>query len=287
MVEQSLDEDYLARWIGNGETIEDVVSASQAEKLAATLDIKDMDLRTGAALPPFWHWIYFSTAAPASDLGPDGHPLTGDFYPPVALPRRMWAGGRIEFLAPLRIGDQAGRRSTIKNVTAKQGKSGNLVFVVVQHEVFGAEGLCIREEHDIVYRDAADPNAPPPPEQPAPDDAQWTRTINPDPVLLFRYSALTFNGHRIHYDLPYVTHDEGYPGLIVHGPLIATLLMDLCRRERPETPLATFSYRAMSPVFDIGPFSVNGTPNEDGSANLWATTNAGGLAMQAEATFQA
>jgi len=157
---------------------------------------------------------------------------------------------------------------------------------VVEHRVHGAGELCIREEHDIVYRDAADPSAPPPPEKSPPDLGPWSRVIDPDPVLLFRYSALTFNGHRIHYDLKYVTEEEGYPGLVVHGPLIATLLMDLCRRERPDARLAAFNYRAMSPVFDIGLFTLNGKPSDDGaSALLWATTNQGGLAMQADATF--
>ncbi len=284
----TIDSDHLQTWIGKTEERYEYIAAAPMAGYAATLDRSgDLEPETGDPVPPAGHWMYFLPKAPMRDIGADGHAELGGFLPPVPLPRRMWAGGRIEFLAPLRIGDQAGRRSTIKNVTHKHGKTGNLVFVVVQHEVFGADGLCIREEHDIVYRDAADPNAPPPPEKPVPEGAEWSRMINPDPVLLFRYSALTFNGHRIHYDLPYVTEEEGYPGLIVHGPLIATLLMDLCRREKPDTSLASFHYRAMSPVFDIGPFSINGNPTEDGGASLWATTNAGGMAMQAEATFQA
>ncbi len=280
--------EHLQTWIGKSEELEDLIAPAQMTGYAATLDRPEaMQPKTGDEVPPAGHWMYFLPMAPMSQIGPDGHARRGGFLPPVPLPRRMWAGGRIEFIAPLRIGDAARKRSTILDVSHKQGKSGNLVFVVVQHEVFGAEGLCIREEHDIVYRDAADPDAPPPAEKPAPEGAEWSRTIAPDPVLLFRYSALTFNGHRIHYDQPYVTGVEGYPGLIVHGPLIATLLMDLCRRERPDAPLARFDYRAMSPVFDIGPFTVNGSPTDDGRARLWATTNAGGLAMQADATFKA
>ena len=283
----AIDIDHLRSWIGKTEEAAEPIAAAPMAGLAATLDFPD-GARPGVGdeVPPAGHWMYFLPTAPMRALGHDGHAKRGGFLPPVDLPRRMWAGGRIEFKSPLRVGVEARRVSTIKDVTHKEGKTGNLVFVLVEHQVFGADELCIREEHDIVYRDAADPNAVPPPEKPAPDPGAWGRVIDPDPVLLFRYSALTFNGHRIHYDLKYVTEEEGYPGLIVHGPLIATLLMDLCRRERPDAPLATFNYRAMSPVFDIGLFTLNGRPADDGtSAELWATTNQGGLAMQAQATF--
>lgn len=284
----TIDIEHLRTWIGKTEELHDIIGAQPMAGYAATLDRGDeLNPQPGDLVPPAGHWMYFLPTHPMSDLGPDGHARRGGFLPPVDLPRRMWAGGRIEFISPLRVSDGARRLSTIKDVTHKQGKSGNLVFVVVEHQVFGGDGLAIREEHDIVYRDAADPNAPPPPEKPAPDSGTWSRTIDPDPVLLFRYSALTFNGHRIHYDLRYVMEEEGYPGLIVHGPLIATFLMDLCRRESAK-PLARFAYRAMSPVFDTASFSVNGEPSEDGmTAKLWATTNSGGLAMQAEATFAA
>ncbi len=288
----TIDIDHLRGWIGNTEELNDLIAAAPMIGLAATLDFDDAEIPgPGDPVPPAGHWMYFLPAAPMRALGPDGHAKRGGFLPPVDLPRRMWAGGRMEFLQPLRIGVEAHRLSTIKDVTHKLGASGNLVFVVVEHQVFGPDGLCIREEHDIVYRDAAPKDASasaPPPEKPAPAAAQWSRVIHPDPVLLFRYSALTFNGHRIHYDLKYVTEDEGYPGLIVHGPLIATLLMDMCRRQRPDARLSHFDYRAMSPVFDIGPFSLGGNPGDDGAtAALWATTNAGGLAMRAEARFTA
>ncbi|MBT3703840.1 MAG: acyl-CoA dehydrogenase [Alphaproteobacteria bacterium] len=284
MVEQSLDEDYLARWIGNGETIEDVVSASQAEKLAATLDIKDMDLRTGAALPPFWHWIYFSTAAPASDLGPDGHPLTGDFYPPVALPRRMWAGGRLESGKPLAIGDHARRDSRIKGVKVKEGRTGTLCFVVVRHEFYVGDELRVAEEHDIVYRAEADPGTVPPEPPMAPVDADWTQDIVADPVTLFRYSALTFNSHRIHYDRRYCREVENYEGLVVHGPLTTTLLLDFVRKQMPDAEISDFSFRAVSPLFDTGPVTVAGKLG-DGQVDLWAANAKGQLAMQATAVL--
>ncbi|MEK9755351.1 MAG: MaoC family dehydratase N-terminal domain-containing protein [Rhodospirillaceae bacterium] len=282
-----IDIDHLRTWIGRTEELRDLIAAAPMAGLAATLDFADVDTPgEGDPVPPAGHWMYFLPKAPMRELGPDGHPHRGGFLPPVELPRRMWAGGRIEFVRPLLIGAPARRLSTIKDVTHKQGASGNLVFVVVEHQVLDADGLCIREEHDIVYRDSAAPGAPPPPEKRAPEGAVWSRKIEPDPVLLFRYSALTFNGHRIHYDLKYVTEEEGYPGLIVHGPLIATLLLDLCRRQRPDAALSHFDYRAMSPVFDTGPFTVNGRPSDDGAtAALWATTNAGGLAMKAEARF--
>ena len=286
MSEQSLDADYLSGWIGQGETIEDVVSASQAQRLAATLDIQDLDLGAGAPLPAFWHWIYFATAAPASDLGPDGHPLTGDFYPPVALPRRMWAGGRLESGKPLAIGDVARRDSRIKGVSVKNGRSGSLCFVVVRHEFYVGDELRVAEEHDIVYRQEADPSVAPPEPPMAPAEADWSQTITTDPVTLFRYSALTFNSHRIHYDREYTTGVEGYPALLVHGPLTATLLMNLLRQEMPTAIIRDFNVRAMAPLFDNKSFSVNGKPAEDGTAvHLWAATAEGDLAMTIDVTL--
>jgi 3-methylfumaryl-CoA hydratase len=165
-----------------------------------------------------------------SEIGPDGHPKRGGFLPPVPLPRRMWAGSRLTFVQPVRVGDALTRESRILDVSGKEGRTGHLVFVTVRHDYSLASGLAITEEHDIVYRDNPQPGQPAPKPTPAPTDSQFSREIVPDPVLLFRYSALTFNGHRIHYDRSYVTEVEGYPGLIVHGPLIATLLLDLLRR---------------------------------------------------------
>ena len=284
----TLDVDHLRTWIGKSETVTDTITPYPLAALAATLDRDELDPAPGDPVPPAWHWIYFNNRAKASDIGPDGHPKRGGFLPPVDLPRRMWAGGRLSWPGTLKAGDDVTRTSTIADVTHKSGTSGDLVFVLVKHDISGPDGVCVSEEHDIVYRGAADPKAPPPAAKPAPTDAVWSRCIEPDPVLLFRYSALTFNGHRIHYDRSYVTEVEGYPGLIVHGPLIATLLMDLCRRQRPDAALETFSYRAMSPLFDIAPFTVNGRPSADGkTATVWAANADGGLAMQAEAVFAA
>jgi 3-methylfumaryl-CoA hydratase len=227
--------------------------------------------------------MLFNAVAPARALGADGHPERGGFLPPVPLPRRMWAGGRLTFQRPLTLGVTAERQSRIEAVKVKQGRSGRLVFVTVRHVIADQDGPCVEEEQDIVFRDEADRSAPAQPVA-APTAATWRRVIRPDPVLLFRYSALTFNGHRIHYDQPYVTQIEGYPGLIVHGPLIATLLLDLVRREAPGRALARFSFRAVSPLFEIAPFTVNGQPAA-ASARLWAANDAGGLAMEGSVDF--
>ena len=279
-----LDLDHLRQWTGRTETREDLINAAIVNAMAATLD-RDEHYLSGQALPPLWHWLFFWAVSPASGIGPDGHPKRGGFLPPVALPRRMWAGGRLTFIAPLPVGSAASRVSRIKEVNTKTGSSGRLAFVTVEHDISAGGQLAVREEHDIVYRDNPQPGAAPAAPKSAPTDAQWSRTITPDPVLLFRYSALTFNGHRIHYDRSYVTEVEGYPGLIVHGPLIATLLMDLVRRELPERQVAEFSFRAVSPVFDIDTFSVNGKMTDDGRVQLWAANARGELCMQAEATL--
>ena len=265
-------------WIGRTETRSDTVSAGPVAALSATLDREDPEPQPGDLLPPLWHWLFFLDRHRASELGPDGHARRGGLLPPISLPRRMWAGSRFEFRHPLRIGDQMTRETRVIDIKEKQGRSGPLVFVVVRHEVSNRDGLAVAEEHDIVYRDHG-PGVPP---QPAPTDAAWDRTIQPDDVLLFRYSALTFNGHRIHYDRRYATEAEGYPGLVVHGPLIATLLMDLLRRNRPDANVTRFSFRAMSPLFDTGPFTVCGRA-EGKAVALWAKDAAGNLAMSAEA----
>ncbi|MBK0392560.1 FAS1-like dehydratase domain-containing protein [Ramlibacter algicola] len=277
----------LQAWEGRSETLRDAITAAPINGLAATLDRDDPKAGEGSELPPLWHWLYFLPQARQSEIGADGHPRRGGFLPPVPLPRRMWAGGRLAFRAPLRVGDAVERRSRIESVTHKQGRSGDLVFVLVKHEVHGPAGLAVTEEHDIVYRGAPQPGDAPPAPQPAPRDATWSREIVTDDVLLFRYSALTFNGHRIHYDRQYVTEVEGYPGLVVHGPLIATLLADLVRRERPDAVMTTFSFKAVRPTFDLHPFRVHGRPTADGrSVDLWASDHEGWLTMHATATLQ-
>jgi 3-methylfumaryl-CoA hydratase len=279
----TLDIAELKAWTGRQEIREDVVTPVPVAALAATLDRDDPAPAPGTPLPPLWHWLYFLPLHRQSELGPDGHAKRGGFLPPVPLPRRMWAGGRFDFRRPLRVGDAIRRTSTIADVSLKEGRTGPLVFVLVRHEIATGEGVALVEEHDIVYRDLPEAGEAAPAPRPARTDAAWRRDIHPDDVLLFRYSALTFNGHRIHYDRRYVTEVEGYPGLIVHGPLLATLLADLVRRHT-EAPMTAFRFRAVRPLFDVADFAVCGAPSPDGRrVEVWAQGADGFLAMQAEA----
>jgi 3-methylfumaryl-CoA hydratase len=276
-------------WIGKSETVSDVATATPYAALSATLDRAPERPAAGTPLPALWHWLYFLPLARQSEIGPDGHPRRGGFLPPVPLPRRMWAGSQFEFHRPLRVGDVLTRVSTIEDVTEKSGRTGALVFVKVRHEIrCGDEAeVALTEFHDIVYREAAKPGDVAPPPRMAPAGAKWEKQWVPDDVLLFRYSALTFNGHRIHYDRRYVTGVEGYPGLIVHGPLIATLLLDLLRHQLPGADVAAYEFRAVRPLFDINPFFVCGAPQEDGRTfHLWARDHEGALAMDATATIR-
>jgi 3-methylfumaryl-CoA hydratase len=279
----------LGSWIGRSETVQDTIYPTPVIALTATLDHPASPVPAGTALPPLWHWLYFLPMHRQSDIGPDGHARRGGFLPPVPLPRRMWAGSQFEFRAPIRVGDRVSRTSTIDDVTVKEGRTGQLVFVKVRHELRCNESTApaLVEFHDIVYREAQGPNDVAPPPQAAPPDAAWRRQVVPGDVLLFRYSALTFNGHRIHYDRQYVTQEEGYPGLVVHGPLIATLLMDLLRREMPDADVASFRFKAVRPTFDLNAFHVSGQPQADGkSVRLWASDHEGWLTMDATAVLR-
>ncbi len=273
---------HLKTWVGRQVEVTERISGTPASLMAATLD-RDAVFIEGDPLPPAWHWLYFHETTKSSQLGSDGHAMRGGFMPPVTLPRRMWAGGRLRFTATLRVGDVAVRRSIIKSVQEKKGRSGALVFVVVAHEIKVKNHLCVAEEQDIVYREA-----PRPGEglqgRAAPSGSQWSETVEPNPLLLFRYSALTFNAHRIHYDKEYCRNQEGYPGLVVHGPLVATLLLDLVARCAPGDPVRAFDYRAVSPLFDGAPFTLHGRRNgSEGKA--WAANGEGQLAMLADVKF--
>ncbi len=279
----------LASWIGRSEVMRDTIGATPITALNATLDHAPLAVGPGMALPPLWHWLYFLPLHRQSEIGPDGHARRGGFLPPVPLPRRMWAASQLEFRAPIRVDDRVERRSTIAAVTTKEGRSGPLVFVTVRHEIRcnGNAEPALVELHDIVYREARRPGDAEPAPQRASAGAPWRREIAADPALLFRYSALTFNGHRIHYDRRYVTEVEGYPGLVVHGPLIATLLLDLVRRERPDAEVAAFRFKAIRPTFDLQPFRVNGAPQSDPrNIKLWAEDHEGWLTMDAVATLR-
>jgi 3-methylfumaryl-CoA hydratase len=272
----------IEKWLGTEAVVEDDITAFPLTALAATLDRAE----DGRIVPPLWHWLYFLPVVPLAETGLDGHPQRGGFLPPVPLPRRMWAGGRLTFHAPLSTGARARRKSTIANIEDKTGRSGRLVFVTVQHTIEAGGDVKIDEEHDIVYRDLPQPGARVSEPARAPDGETWARTLTADPVMLFRYSALTFNGHRIHYDYPYVTEEEGYPGLVVHGPLIATLLVDLVRRERPDATVYSFAFKASRPTFAGQPFTLCGKPSDDGrSIDLWAKDSSGYLTMRATATL--
>ena len=280
-----------AAWVGRQQTRHDRIVVPPLQALAATLDWPDAPWVDGTPLLPLWHWLFFLPLHRASELGPDGHARRGGFLPPLPLPRRMWAGGRLEFHAPLRVGDAVERRSTIEAVSLKTGRSGPLAFVTVRHAVHagGAPDPALVEWHDIVYRPARRPGDPEPPPRhpPQAEGTDWQRALTPDEVLLFRYSALTFNGHRIHYDRRYVTEVEGYPGLVVHGPLVITLLLDLLRRRMPAADLAALRYQAVRPCFDGRLLRLNGRPSADGrSVALWAQDADGWLTMEAQATLR-
>jgi 3-methylfumaryl-CoA hydratase len=273
----------LTRWVGRQERRVDLVSPSHLAAWNATLDRDDPFPREGDPVPPGFHWALFAPLARQSELGPDGHPRRGGFLPPVPLPRRMWAGSRIQFHRPLRVGERVEQASLVVKVEEKSGRAGALVFVTVRHTVSGAGGPALEEERDLVYREAPKPGAAPAAPEPAPQGA-WRRRIVPDDVLLFRYSALTFNGHRIHYDRRYVTAEEGYAGLVVHGPLIATLLLDLLRRELPAAAVERFRVKGLRPTLDTSPFTVEGGPGNDARhVRLWSTDNLGQIGMEAEA----
>ncbi len=284
----------ITDWVGRVEQVSDTLDLRPAALMESILPL-EVPVALGSPLPPLWNWMYFHSPAPLDQLGRDGHPAKGGFLPPVDLPRRMWAGGRFAFSGALRIGDSVTRQSKILNVAPKTGKSGRLCFVTVEHCYQRAGQTVWREEHDIVYREDPAPGAAAPALVAAPLQAEQREEVTPSIVMLFRYSALTFNGHRIHYDRSYARDVEGYPDLVFHGPLTATLLADLARRVCPG-PLRSFTYRAVSPLFDTDPFEIcagpvtapvarGGDADQPGHVDVWACTPAGGLAMTARAEF--
>ncbi|PMY41600.1 transposase [Pseudomonas chlororaphis] len=266
-------------WIGRSQQARDLLSDNLLKRIAATFG--EPVPAHGAALPPLWQWCFFQEPLAESALGGDGHPARGGFLPPAANRNRMWAGGRLEFFEPLRAGFDAHCLSTISHVEEKTGRTGALLFVTVRHEYSQDGRLAIREEQDIVYRE------PSPPKQGSGEpliQGDWREAVEPSPTLLFRYSAVTFNGHRIHYDFPYVTETEGYPGLVVHGPLIATLSLRAFCRSHPGARLRRFSYRGLRPLIAPQPFEVGGRLVRPGVAELWAGNDAG-LAQRGEVLF--
>ncbi|MGY8684479.1 MaoC family dehydratase N-terminal domain-containing protein [Bradyrhizobium sp. UFLA05-153] len=281
---EKLDIDHLRQWIGRTQEATDTVTAQLVKGLRATLFQEVGEPRSGDAAPFTVHWCLAQPVFPMSMLGPDGHPTRGGFLPPVPLPRRMWAGGEIEFFEPLRVGDDSTRTSRIADVTVKTGSTGTLCFVAVEHTITSPRGVAIRERQDIVYRamTSSQPGgakAPPPPPK-----AQHRETHVSDPVLLFRYSALTFNGHRIHYDRDYVTKVEGYPGLIFHGPLQAALIIEMAAKMRGGKAPKKFSYRGVQPLFEGTEFSVNAN-DTDAGLELWTANAEGQPTMKGTAVW--
>lgn len=278
-------------WIGRQEVREDVITAPPIALLNATLDRDDPEPTVGTPLPPGGHWLFFHDRSPLRIAGPDGLPTGDTFMPTVDLPRRMFAGAELAFHHDLAVGERVTRTRSITSIVPKQGRTGPLLFVNQREEYAGPRGVGLAIDVHHVFRQAdsraavsataeeLQAGAPQPPASP-----RWRRSITAGPVMLFRYSAVTFNPHRIHYDRPYAMNEEGYPGLVVTGPLIATLLMDLVRRERPEVRLKSFRFRALSPLFDIQTFTLNGAPAANGSGlwHVWAENPQGGVAMQAE-----
>ena len=283
---EKLDIDHLRQWIGRTEEASDIVTAQLVKGLRATLFLDIGEPKTGDAAPFTTHWCLAQPVYPMSMLGPDGHPTRGGFLPPVPLPRRMWAGGELQFIEPLRVGDEATRASRIADVTVKSGSTGTLCFVSVEHTITTPRGVAIRERQDIVYRDmpTGGKNAAPAKPAAAPPTAKHRQTHVSDPVLLFRYSALTFNGHRIHYDRDYVTKVEGYPGLIFHGPMQAALLVEFAAHLHEGIAPKKFSYRGLQPLFEGGEFSVNANEIPEG-LDIWVANADGAPTMRGTASW--
>lgn len=286
MSSDDIDISFLQTWVGRQEVRDDVITLAPVARLSATLDHPEPRSKQGEPLPECWHWLYFQPDACTADIAVDGHPHRGTFLPPVPLPRRMWAGSELIFHAPLLVGDEVRRVSVVEAVDLKSGSTGPLVFVTLIHKLYARDMLCVEEKQTLVYRSeqkvlvhAEKPDAT------APVGSKWSRVISPSPVLLFRYSALTFNSHRIHYDRDYAINSEGYAGLVVQGPLTATLLLDLVHRQQPEARLATFQFRGLRPLFDTLPFTLVGSATEEG-IELSAVDASGAIAMKASAQLR-
>ena len=280
-----LDIDHLRQWIGRSHQAADIVTAQLVKGLRATLFQEIGEPKPGDAAPFTVHWCLAPQVYPMSELGPDGHPTRGGFLPPVPLPRRMWAGGELEFFDALRVGDEVTRTSRIADVTMKSGSTGVLCFVSVDHLVTTPRGMAVRERQDLVYRDISTGPAPAPAKPaPSPPVSKHRESHMADPVLLFRYSALTFNGHRIHYDRDYVTKVEGYPGLIFHGPMQAAFIVELAARLHGGTAPKKLSYRGLQPLFEGSEFSVNANDTPAGM-ELWIANSAGQPTMKGTATW--
>jgi 3-methylfumaryl-CoA hydratase len=278
----------LKRHIGRRQVATDIATAAPANLLRHTLDRPEPEFQAGDPLPPGWHGLYFLPRFGPRELRPDGSPLESGVVPSLPLPRRMFAGERLRFHRPIRIGDELRRETVLADLSLKTGGTGTLVFATVVSQIFVPGGLAVEEERRTVFREEVKEGErnQAPRREPAPADVPWRRRVTPDPVLLFRFSALTFNSHRIHYDRPWAMDVEGYPGLVVHGPLTSTLLVDFARDSNPGRTFLTYTTQARAPLFDTAPFELRGRPTAGAGALLWAVTPEGTVAMSAQAEFQ-
>jgi 3-methylfumaryl-CoA hydratase len=270
----------LQEWVGKKEEIKDRIYTTPIKALALTLNYKDLKIAEGDLLPEIWYWLYFLPMVAMTDVGVDGHPKRGGFLPPISLERRMWASSRFKFHQNLIIGEEIRKTSEILKISEKEGKAGRMVFVTVKHLIQSARGVAVEEEQDIVYLPMPKSFVQPEP-NPIPVDLQWKEQYPIDPVLLFRFSALTFNGHKIHYDWRYTTEVEKYPGLVVHGPLQALLLFESAKKNNPGKKPVSYSFRAVRPIFEFDKLTVCGRSNPDGSHDLFTANTDGNIGMQA------
>jgi 3-methylfumaryl-CoA hydratase len=280
-----MDNIDLQHWVGKTEKIADCVYKTPVKALALTLNYQDFDASDGQMLPELWYWLYFLPMVSMAQVGADGHPKRGGFLPPIALERRMWASSRLTFHGDLMIGEAMHKNSEILKISEKEGKAGKMVFVTVKHLIESTRGVAVEEEQDIVYLPMPTSFVPLKP-NPLPSDLDWKDLYPIDPVLLFRFSALTFNGHKIHYDWRYATEVEKYPGLVVHGPLQALLLFESAKQKNPGKKPASFKFRAMRPLFDFDAVSLAGQIKPDGSTDVYTADTEGNIAMQATVTWK-
>ncbi|HET9490173.1 MAG TPA: MaoC family dehydratase N-terminal domain-containing protein [Methylomirabilota bacterium] len=283
MTTTALNIDDLKSHIGRTLTATDVLHPGPANLLRLAFGRPEPELREGDPLPPAWLALYFLPRFATAELRPDGSPRDTGVIPPMPLPRRMFAGERVRLHRALRLGETVRRETELADISMKTGGTGTLVFVTVTSRVFGPEGLALEDERHTAFREEVKPGERnrAPRREPAPADVPWRRRVTPEPVLLFRFSALTFNSHRIHYDRPWATEVEGYPGLVVHGPLTTTLLIDFARDQNPGRRIVAYATQARAPLFDTAPFELRGRPTDKG-CELWAVTPEGTVAMSAE-----
>jgi 3-methylfumaryl-CoA hydratase len=273
-------------YVGKSETATDVVTASAMVKFAATLGLDDPPLHKGAAIPPGWYGAFFPASHRPDRMRTDGQASGGGIAPPIPLPRRRIGGTRVMFHQPLKIGDEIKRVTEIADVQVDDGPSGAMVTVIERNSISNGQGLAVVEERDLVMLSEARAEAAPAKPPSAPAEAAWKQVVEPNPPLLFRFSAIRFNSHRIHYDRDYVTKVEKLPGLVVQSSLVSQLMVEMCRREVPGRQLSQFDFKSWRQIYDTGKFSIAGNPPQDGrGAELWAIDSEGRVAMTATAKF--